>query len=85
MRALAAVLLVLSLVVAAAEPHVHAGSARDDCALCVLRHADVPRSEAPDVAPVVRETGEAVASPGLPPVTGAPLGAIPGQSPPALA
>lgn len=83
MRALAAALLVLSLLVVAAEPHVHPESGSDGCAVCVLRHTDAPHGEVPDVAPVVHGMGEVVAVPGFPPVAGAPLGAIPGQSPPA--
>ena len=85
MRALVAATLVAVLAVSAAGPHVHVGFDRHACAVCVLHHTDVPRSEAPDVAPIVEEHGEVVASPGLPPVTGAPLGAVPGQSPPARA
>jgi hypothetical protein len=85
MRALVAAALVVVLAVSTAAPHVHVASNRDDCATCVLRHADVPHSEAPDVAPAVHETGDVVLSPGLPPVSGAPLGSIPGQSPPAVA
>jgi len=84
MRALIAASLALALVVGAAAPHVHAVSAGGDhCATCVLRHTAPPQSETPDVAPVVRAAGEAPAAPGLPPVGGFPLGAIPGQSPPA--
>jgi hypothetical protein len=83
MRALAAALLVLSLVVVAAEPHVHPASGSDGCAVCVLRHTDGPCADVPDVAPVVHGVGEVASAPGLPPVAGAPLGAIPGQSPPA--
>ncbi len=82
MRALVAVLLALALVTAAGAPHVHAAGG-DECAVCVLRHAAPPRSELPDFAPVVHVTGDAICAPGLPPVSGAPLGAIPGQSPPA--
>lgn len=87
MRAVLATLLALSLLVAVAVagPHVHAHAGTDGCAVCVLRHADEPRAEVPDVVPAVHEAGEIASAPGLPPVTGAPLGAIPGQSPPAAA
>lgn len=85
MRAVLATLLALSLLVAVAGPHVHAHAGTDGCAVCVLRHADEPRAEVPDVVPAVHEAGEIASAPGLPPVTGAPLGAIPGQSPPAAA
>ena len=83
MRALVAAALVFALAISVAGPHVHVGAETHGCAVCVLHHTDVPRSEAPDVAPAVPDRGEVAASPALPPVTGAPLGAIPGQSPPA--
>ena len=85
MRALVAIALVLALAISVAGAHVHVGAEAHGCAVCVLHHTDVPRSEAPDVAPVVQARGEVAAAPGLPPVTGAPLGAIPGQSPPGRA
>ena len=84
MRALVAILLALALVATATIPHVHVhAAAGDECAVCVLRHTSPPRSEIPDVAPVVLLEGDAPGAPGLPPVCGTPLGAIPGQSPPA--
>ena len=86
MRAVVAAVLALALLAAAAAPHVHAhAAAGDECALCTLRHTAPPRTELPDVAPVVVVAGDPSAAPGLPPVAGAPLGAIPGQSPPAAA
>lgn len=84
MRVLVAALLAFALAGAAAEHHVHApSSGGEGCAVCVLRHAEVPRDPVADVAPAIVDAGEVPGSPGLPPVTGAPLGAIPGQSPPA--
>jgi hypothetical protein len=84
MRACVAALLVLCVLASAGAPHVHAqSSGGDECAACVLRHASPPHSQLPDVAPIVQVAGDALAAPGLPPVCGAPLGAIPGQSPPA--
>lgn len=86
MRALAAAVLALGLVIVAAVPHGHpAGHGGADCTACVARHGDVARSETPDVAPQVRHAEPVVAEPGVAPVTGAPLGAVPGQSPPAAA
>jgi hypothetical protein len=86
MRALVAAALALSILVGVGAPHVHPGWHGDEsCAVCVLRHADVPRGDAPDVAPRVHTTADVVCAPGLPPVSGAPLGAIPGQSPPPAA
>jgi hypothetical protein len=87
MRALLAALLALVLVAAAAAPHVHAHatSGGEECTLCTVRHAAPASSPQPDVAPVVYVEGDATAAPGLPPVSGAPLGAVPGQSPPPAA
>jgi hypothetical protein len=86
MRALLAAILALGLVVTAAVPHVHpVGHGGADCTACVARHGDVARSETPDVAPRVDHAEPVRAEPGVAPVTGAPLGAIPGQSPPAAA
>lgn len=89
MRALASLVLVFALVATVAEGHAHA--AADDhgperCAVCVLRSVDAAPSAAPGTAPPAdREAGEVAAPAGPPPVCGAPLGAIPGQSPPASA
>lgn len=88
MRTLLASLLALLLVAAAAVPHVHPRAATtggEECTLCTVRHAAPPSSVAPEIAPVVHLEGEAAQAPGLPPVCGAPLGAVPGQSPPAAA
>lgn len=83
MRAVVAAILALALVLAAGAPHVHAHVvAGDECAVCTLRHTAPPRTELPDVAPVAIVAGDPAATPGLPPVAGAPLGAVPGQSPP---
>jgi hypothetical protein len=85
-RALVAAILAVTLVVAAAAPHVHAQTeGGGECATCVLRHTDSPRSDGPNVAPLVQAAGEVPCAPGLSPVAGFPLGAIPGQSPPAVA
>jgi hypothetical protein len=82
MRALLAAGLALFLVLTAAAPHVHTHGT-EECAVCVVRHGDAARDETPRVAPLVHVVGSAPYAPGLPPVFGAPLGAIPGQSPPA--
>jgi hypothetical protein len=84
MRALVATVLSLALLVGVVHPHVHVdGHGSEGCAVCVLRHTDAPPSDTPDVAPRVHVVADVVCAPGLPPVSGAPLGAIPGQSPPA--
>lgn len=86
MRALAAAVLALGLVIAAAIPHAHPpGHATSECAVCAARSGDVAHGETPEVAPGVVHAEAVIAEPGLGPVTGAPLGAIPGQSPPAAA
>jgi hypothetical protein len=86
-RAALAILLALVLVAAVAAPHVHvhAQTSGDECSLCTVRHAAPTASVLPDVAPIVHVERAAAGAPGLPPVSGAPLGAVPGQSPPALA
>jgi hypothetical protein len=85
MRAVVAALLSLVLLAAAVAPHVHAharGVAGDECALCTLRHTAPPPSALPDVVPTLTVEGDAACAAALPPVGGAPLGAVPGQSPP---
>jgi hypothetical protein len=86
MRTLVATVLALVLVAAATAPHVHAHGAAagggEECTLCTVRHAAPPQTTPPEVAPIVHVEGDAACAPGLPPVFGAPLGAIPGQSPP---
>lgn len=84
MRALAAALS-LFLALVAVAPHAHpllGGEGTEECAVCVARGGDVARAETPVLAPVEILLGEVVLRPGLAPVSGAPLGAIPGQSPP---
>ncbi|BDG01562.1 hypothetical protein [Anaeromyxobacter oryzae] len=86
MRALVAAGLAVFLVVTAAAPHVHTGPhGADDCAVCVVRHADAARTATPDVAPVVVVVAAPERAPVLPHLGGAPLGAVPGQSPPIAA
>jgi hypothetical protein len=86
MRAFVAAGLALVLLVAAAGPHVHTAAHGDEsCAVCVARHADVPRAESPDLTPVPIVEAAPQLAPRRAPVTGAPLGAVPGQSPPSYA
>lgn len=83
LRALVAAGLAVLLAVTAVAPHAHTGDEPPDaCAVCVVRGADAARSETPDVAPLAAVAELAPLAPGLAPVTGAPLGAVPGQSPP---
>ena len=83
MRALLAAGLAAFLVAAALAPHVHHGERGDhDCAACLARNTESARTEVPDLAPTrVRFVGVVAELVGVPAV-GAPLGAIPGQSPP---
>ncbi|MGC3999598.1 MAG: hypothetical protein QM767_19990 [Anaeromyxobacter sp.] len=83
MRALLAAGLAVFLALTAAAPHVHSGPAgTHGCAVCVAGSSDVATSSTPDVAPPTAWPEREVAVPAASPVTGAPLGAIPGQSPP---
>jgi hypothetical protein len=84
MRAFLAAGLALFLVLTAAAPHVHTGPRGSEaCVVCVVRHGDAAHSATPDLAPVAIVAATPLLELGLPPVSGAPLGAIPGQSPPA--
>ncbi len=85
MRAALTALLALHLVLTAVAPHVHldAGGGHEPCAVCVTRTATAAASQVPDLTAPEAPAAEVVAAPGLAPVTGAPLGAVPGQSPPA--
>ena len=83
MRAVLAAALALSLALSAVAPHVHAGlHGAEECAACVVRGADAAQAQTPDVAPRAVPAGAPLLAPGPHPVTGAPLGAVPGQSPP---
>ncbi len=84
MRALLAATLAVLVVLAAAVPHEHLrthGAA--DCIACAVGQGDAARDETPDVAPATVISAAPAAEPQAAPVSGAPLGAIPGQSPPA--
>jgi len=83
MSALLAAGLAAFLVAAALAPHVHNGAHGDhDCVACLARNAESARTEIPDLTPTrVRLVGVVAEMVGVPAV-GAPLGAIPGQSPP---
>jgi hypothetical protein len=87
MRAIVALALSAVLFALSWAPHVHHGVEGDhDCPACIARTADAAHYETPDVAPVrVTFVGLVVVAPVEPAPTGAPLGAIPGQSPPAIA
>lgn len=83
LRTVVAAGLALFLVLTAGAPHVHVDAhGAEQCAVCVARHASVPDDPPPDLVPAIVPLGTVELAPGLAPVTGAPLGAVPGQSPP---
>lgn len=84
MRAVLATALALTIALSAAAPHLHVGAhGAEECAVCVVRGGgDVARAQTPDLAPLDLPAGEVALAPVQPPASGAPLGAIPGQSPP---
>jgi hypothetical protein len=82
MRAVLAATLVLLLTAAVAVPHVHAAPSSEECAACVVRAGEVPESQVPVLSPLPLAAGEVLLAPQSRPGEGAPLGAIPGQSPP---
>jgi hypothetical protein len=86
MRAALALFLSAVLVALSWAPHVHGGVQGDhECPACLARTVDAAHSETPDLAPQpVRFMGVVFAPVEIEPA-GAPLGAIPGQSPPAIA
>jgi hypothetical protein len=78
--ALAVAVLVASGAVAS---HAHAGpSGTHGCQACVAGSGEEAGSASPDLAPLPRVAEVPPAPPGPAPVFGAPLGAVPGQSPP---
>ena len=84
MRALVAATLALMVVLAAGVPHEHLrGHGAADCIACAVGQGDAAHDHTPDVAPATVIAAAPVAEPGPAPISGAPLGAIPGQSPPA--
>ena len=81
-RAFLALLLACAVLLAGA-PHAHAaGVDRDECPACTTSRPIAPPPVALDVAPAPAPAPLLAPAPPAPPVTGAPLGAIPGQSPP---
>lgn len=85
LRPVVAAGLALFLVFASGAPHVHEGHGHpgaEHCMVCAARHAALAGEALPDLAPAPTPEAEAPLAPGLAPVTGAPLGAVPGQSPP---
>jgi len=85
MRTALAAALSLYLALVAVAPHAHGlagGHGAEECAVCVARGGEVAGPVVPDLAPSPLPVGAVALRPGLAPVVGAPLGAVPGQSPP---
>jgi hypothetical protein len=82
MRAVLAAALALLLTAAVAVPHVHAAWSGEECAACVVHGGEVVASQVPDLAPLPSACSDVVLAPPSVPGDGAPLGAVPGQSPP---
>ncbi len=83
MRALIAATLALLLTAVVVAPHAHAAAPGEECGVCVVRSGgEAATSQTPVLSPLPLALGELVAVPRSVPRDGAPLGAIPGQSPP---
>ncbi len=83
MRAAVAILSAMLVLAGAAAPHHHAGvQGTHGCVACVTRGAEPARDETPRPVPVQAPLELAQLAPESPPARGAPLGAVPGQSPP---
>ena len=85
MRAVVALALSAVLLSLCWAPHVHHHDVRGDheCPACVARSSEAAHPEVPELAPTrVVFVGVGAEAPDEPASTGAPLGAIPGQSPP---
>ena len=82
MRAIVAATLALLLAAAVVAPHVHAAPTGEECTACVARGGDVASSQVPAAVPLPPALGGPVVALRSLPGEGAPLGAVPGQSPP---
>jgi len=82
-RAALAMLACLFVVATSAAPHHHDARLGDHaCPACVSSGADVARDQTPQVEAVTGWPETFPAVPEQAPASGAPLGAVPGQSPP---
>ncbi len=72
------------LLLGVAAPHHHAApGAAHECVACTVGSGVEAGEATPVLGPPPSRVAAALPLPGASPVTGAPLGAIPGQSPPA--
>ena len=84
MRAILAATLAVLVVLAAGVPHEHVRAHdAERCIACAVGQGSAAHHETPDLTPATVVSAAPVLEPGPAPVSGAPLGAIPGQSPPA--
>jgi hypothetical protein len=85
MRAVVALVLCAVLFALSWAPHVHHHDARGDheCPACIARNSEAAHYEVPELEPVwVGFVRVLEVAPFEPASTGAPLGSVPGQSPP---
>ena len=84
MRAALAIATVVLVLLTAAAPHSHASHlGQHGCAACVTAGGEEAVRHTPRVAPLAAPAADVLTEPRAVPASGAPLGAIPGQSPPA--
>ncbi len=83
MRVAFAIVTAVLVLLSAAAPHHHGGPfGSHECAACVARSGEAACAQTPDVAPGAACAGEPEPLVSKFVAVGAPLGAIPGQSPP---
>lgn len=84
MRTLVAIATAAMLLAGVAAPHHHgAAGGVHECVACAVGGALEARDATPDLVPPASHGVGRVLPPAADPVTGAPFGAVPGQSPPA--
>jgi hypothetical protein len=83
-RVLLAIAATVLLLAGLAAPHHHAApGSTHDCVACTVGAGLEAADATPALPPPAWHREARAAGPGADPVTGAPLGAVPGQSPPA--
>ncbi len=83
MRILVALAIAVALLAGVAAPHHHVGpSGEHECLACTVGSGLEARDETPPVVPAVTVGVASAVEPVSVAASGAPLGAVPGQSPP---
>ncbi len=82
-RTVLALATALLLLAGVAAPHHHPGGAEHECVACAVGGGLEARDATPRLAPPAVAAPAPAPLPGPDQVSGAPLGAVPGQSPPA--